>query len=108
MKAELMDNPEFFRAFPTLQKVAKEAIVNADDIGEYDDTFKLEKQKEEKAGFFSSLLHHNRNLLNLTPAEMELENEKNFVDGYQTATGPLKWMDPDEKEKIHDIIDIKF
>jgi len=39
---------------------------------------------------------------------MELENEWNFVDGYQTATGPLKWMDPDEKEKIHDIIDIKL
>lgn len=52
MKAELMDNPEFFWAFPNLQVVAKESLQNEEGIGEYDDNFKLDKQKEDKAGYF--------------------------------------------------------
>ena len=39
---------------------------------------------------------------------MEWENEKHYVDGYQSPIGPLKWMSRDEKDAIHALIDVKM
>ena len=35
------------------------------------------------------------------PEEMLRENELNFVQGYQTPQGPLKYMSPEDKEMVH-------
>jgi hypothetical protein len=39
---------------------------------------------------------------------MEIDNEKNFVDGYHSPQGPIKWMSKEEKEKIHVMIELKM
>lgn len=33
---------------------------------------------------------------------------KHFVEGYKTPRGPIKWMKSEEKEKVHQMIDLKM
>lgn len=75
---------------------------------EFDPDFKHKIPPEKPAGFFESLFYAKWNVEKLTPEEMEWENERNFVDGYQSVTGPLKWLSEEEKDAIHSLIDVKM
>lgn len=39
---------------------------------------------------------------------MHRENEKNFIEGYGSPTGPFKFMKPSQIEQIHFEIDKKM
>lgn len=40
--------------------------------------------------------------------EAQRENERNFVEGYQSPTGPFKWMDKAQIDLVHAKIDQKM
>ena len=60
-----------------------------------DPNFKLGKEPEHQVGFFESLFYGKVNMQKLTPEEMERENDRNYVDGYQSPIGPIKWLSRD-------------
>lgn len=61
---------------------------------------------ETNPPFFESLLHHHNQYLAPQDKEEAIrENEKNFVEGYLSPTGPMKWLNEKELEQIHVEID---
>lgn len=36
------------------------------------------------------------------------ENERNFIEGYSSPTGPMKWLSKDQINKVHSQIDKKM
>ena len=61
-------------------------------------------------GYFESLLHQHNNYNNLEgdSEEMIRENELNFIQGYQSPTGPMKYMSKEAKAKVHAEVDIRM
>jgi len=111
LNRELKENPEFFKAFPHLQKpiydsqmpdANSQEYMNDLQSNELFDKSQLKSQSNED-GYFQSLLHHHNKYL--TPdhesEEMIRDNETSFVDGYQGPAGPFKYMTEEAKEKVH-------
>lgn len=44
----------------------------------------------------------------LEKEEMARENERNFIEGYETPLGPMKYLSPDKLNAIHVEIDTKM
>ena len=40
--------------------------------------------------------------------EMLRENERNYVEGYSSPTGPIKYMATEAKERVHQEIDARM
>lgn len=52
--------------------------------------------------YFETLLHQHNQYMTPTEKEEALrENERNFIEGYQTPSGPMKWLSKEEIESIH-------
>jgi small subunit ribosomal protein S18 len=119
LKREITDNPEFFNAFPHLKEVIKrEEMLNPEEdlthhlssnyqIKEEDQNSEIQEKKEN---FFESLLHKHKGYENMlkTKGQLEINNKKIFVEGYQDPKGPIKFMSKKEKETIHLEIDRRF
>lgn len=65
------------------------------------------KSKSHKDGYFESLLHQHD--MYMPPdgeqEEMIRDNEMNFVQAYNSTSGPIKYMSEEAKEKIHQELD---
>ena len=88
--------------------MGKEYIDDADSSLLFDKEQLRSKSHED--GFFESLLHqHNRYLTPETESEeMVRDNETNYVNGYMSPNGPIKFMSKDAKEKVHMEIDARL
>ena len=117
MRRELKENPEFFKAFPHLQKPMYdkenpdlEGFEYSENIRNKDffDKSELKSDSAKQDGYYESLLHqHNKYLQPDVTEKEELlrENEMNYVSGYLAPDGPFKYMSESAKEKIHMEID---
>jgi ribosomal protein S18 len=117
MKRELKENPEFFKAFPHLQKPMYEKE-NPDLAGfEYSENIRskdlfskdeLTPEASKRDGYYQSLLHQHTKYMAPDASEKEdllRENELNYVSGYLAPDGPFKYMSEDAKQKVHMEID---
>lgn len=93
IKLELQQNPEFDKAFPHL-KPYKPITYIAPKSEEYD--------------YMESLSYHKKYPEPKTAEDLFIEKDRRFVEGYREPGGPLKWMEDEEKIKIHELIDIKL
>jgi hypothetical protein len=126
IKKELKENPDFFKAFPHMQKTlnyrkpGEESATRRQggdssskdnklvDEPKYfeDKRVAFKEAGETNPPFFESLLHHqNQYLAPQDKEEAIRENEKNFVEGYLSPSGPMKWLNEKELEQIHVEID---
>jgi hypothetical protein len=119
---ELKENPEFFKAFPHLQEPIYQAnypetpgqsYLEDEHIKtqDYFDTEDFKSKSTQEKAYFKSLLDQHNKYLSLDKQEHVdkeeyiRENELSYIQGYQTPTGPLKYMSADAKEKVHREID---
>ena len=67
----------------------------------------LEPQRSKEDGYFHSLQHQYMKYMEPIGEkhEMERDNEINFVQAYQSPSGPMKYMSEAAKEKVHQEID---
>ena len=68
----------------------------------------LKSKSTSEAGYFQSLLHQHNEYMPMSPNEKEemiRDNEMQFIEGYQSPVGPLKYMSDAAKEKVHQEID---
>jgi len=102
LKQEITSNPEFFKAFPHL-KVAL-------DVGKEEfEGFEVAPMKKTKqSDYFGSLLHKYNDNENLTRDEIDNTNDDRFVDAFTTRDGPKKYLSKEDKERIHQEIDVKM
>jgi len=116
IKRELLDNPEFFKAYPHMQ-----GLFNADQEEEglgkkespdptyHEDSTVSFKDPAAKTEYFKSLLdHHNQYLGAQEKEEAIRDNERHFIDAYQSPTGPFKWLSAEQLEQVHLQIDAKM
>mmetsp|Transcript_1616 Transcript_1616/g.2859 ORF Transcript_1616/g.2859 Transcript_1616/m.2859 type:complete len:129 (-) Transcript_1616:1326-1712(-) len=63
----------------------------------------LVPESSKKDGFYRTLFHQHTRYLdsNDDKEEMIRENELNFIQGYNSPVGPIKYMSPEAKEKVH-------
>jgi ribosomal protein S18 len=93
LKYELTQNPEFDKAFPHLAKYKPQTTVPRES-NEFD--------------FIDSLTYHKRVPEEKTHEEILEENNKRFVEGYNTRKGPIQWMSKEAKEKVHQAVDARM
>ncbi|EAR96961.2 ribosomal protein S18 (macronuclear) [Tetrahymena thermophila SB210] len=93
LKHELKNNPLFDRAFPEYKGKKPETTV---------------VKKQEELDFIRSLGLKERINKNISLEEAEHQNFKQFVEGFRSPSGPLKYMDHEEKQKINFLIDQKL
>ena len=133
LQRELTENPEFFNAFPHLAPEGEAFLKNRDYLDGKTDTtgevqnegytFNPEKKdfsrlrlKEEprkrrdetRVDFFNSLEHHYTGNHLKSETEMMRDNEIKHVDAYTTIEGPKKYLTQEERDSIHNEIDIKM
>jgi len=124
VQKELKENPEFFKAFPHMQKVfdktqedrpsqMKERVMQAEDdptkLYDYlhDHTVKWRDVKME-APYFNSLLNKHNQYTQPYESKEEIirENELNFIEGPSAnADGPFKHLTRERIDEIHLEID---
>ena len=116
LQREITSNPEFFNAFPNLKEKIKSDFIE-NPVEEVDHFIKrnytIDSKKgapeveEKKTNYFDSLLNKHRGYSNLgkNEDELEVETKSEYVDGYHTETGPIKFMTKEEKLRIHLEID---
>jgi ribosomal protein S18 len=113
LKQEITRNPEFFNAFPYLKEKIKSDFME-NDLDDASDFVKknyiiedTDEAKEKKSNFFESLLNKHSGYSNVfkNSDEVNVEEKAQFIDGYHTRSGPIKFMTKEEKEKIHLEID---
>jgi hypothetical protein len=119
-KKELTENPEFFKAFPNAQAILNErdekknsALKQETDFNEDHPYYKKDAvlgfkdpSGKNDEGYFQGLLNQHNQYM--TPKEKEeaiRENERNFIEAYQSPTGPSKYLSKAELESIHTEID---
>lgn len=121
IETELKENPEFFRAFPHLQRVfekgGNDAGMDPDDIpNQYVGGGRKYESKKvvnfadltDKPGYFEGLLHQQNSF---RPNETDLEqiyqeNERNFIEGATAAVeGPFKYLSAERVAQIHEDVD---
>ena len=110
IKKELTENPEFFKAFPSMQ-----AVFNArEETGELADNLKYKEDStvafdRPEGSYFETLLHHHNHVMPPSQKEEAIrENERNFVESYLSPKGPSKWLSKEQIEKVHAAIDAKM
>jgi hypothetical protein len=114
MQKELKENPEFFKAFPHLQKVfdkPKEPV--EEEQPEESPLRHMYSYKDNKplkwvnsgmeATYFKSLLHkHNTYAKEDDKEEIARDNERHFVEGpTANVDGPFKYMERERIDAIH-------
>ena len=115
LKAEMVQNPEFFKAFPHLKPKAKEIYER--EYNEDFDSFLGDREtvvpKDFSSdvpdtvydGYFNSLLHHRDGLIS---NKSEKDNELEYVQGFSDTQKPKKWMTQEEKDTVHHEVDIQM
>jgi len=89
---------------PKAEELLEKTSFKKEDL----DKVKMHGDSEETPGYFESLLHHHKGYTEKTDFEKERENERGYVDGYQSTSSPFKWMSQEERNVIHDLADQKF
>jgi ribosomal protein S18 len=116
LQREITSNPEFFNAFPHLKEKIKLDYMesNNEEVESFlSQNFEVkpsEESQEKKSNYFESLLNKHKGYSRVFKDEIEkeLEDKAKFIDGYNTETGPIKFMTREEKEKVHLEIDRKM
>jgi hypothetical protein len=112
IKREMQENPEFFKAFPHLQKPLYEHInpemknqqyLNDIKQTEFLDRTELEADSTKNSNYYDSLFHQHKRYMEATEDKEDMlrENEVNFIQGYNSPAGPFKYMSAEAKEKVH-------
>ncbi|CDW82874.1 30s ribosomal protein s18 [Stylonychia lemnae] len=110
---EITNNPEFFKAYPHYQAIfgISEDGQEINEMNQYNHEIltNLKDGASKEVPFFNSLLHQqNHYLATEDKEEIIRDNEKHFVESYESPVGPLKYMNRKEIIKIHQIIDKKM
>ena len=110
VQKELKENPEFFKAFPHLQKVFDSEKIrpgqmvdrvmtkedNVNKIYEYQNDLQIKWQDfQMEAPYFNSLLHKHNNYSHPIENREEIirDNEINFIEGPSAnVEGPFKYL----------------
>ncbi|KRX04932.1 Ribosomal protein S18 [Pseudocohnilembus persalinus] len=93
LEHELLNNPYFDQAHPQFKNKKPKTTLN---------------QKEETLDFMKSLTMEQRVPQHMPQEEQEHNNYKQYLEGYKSPQGPLKWMKQEQKDEIHILIEEKM
>jgi hypothetical protein len=71
-------------------------------------SYKDNPNYEKETNYFESLLNKYQGYDMKTQEEKDIESNNIFLDGLNDPQGPMKYMSREEKEKIHEEIDLRL